>query len=82
MEPIGEFLKKFKRPSIETRECFINIVKEVCKIELKVEQIHYKNGIVFIEAPVIIKSQIALYSDEIIKKLQESGVKERVDRIR
>lgn len=82
MDQITSFLKRFKRPHIETREAFCRITRNITGVDISVEKTKYKNGDIFISLGATEKAQVILYSEKIIEELKKEELKEVVKSIR
>ncbi len=74
MFDIGSYLEKFKNLSQSRnflRDSVALSIKEVCNIEIKPENIEVKSSVARISERPIIKSEIFLKKDKILKILKE-----------
>ncbi|PIT96529.1 hypothetical protein COT82_02735 [Candidatus Campbellbacteria bacterium CG10_big_fil_rev_8_21_14_0_10_35_52] len=69
---ISNFLEKFKNitpPNKFIKDIFISVVKNTTNILLKKNDLDVRNGTIFISTDPIIKNEIFLQKDEIMKQI-------------
>lgn len=69
---IGNFLERFKNitpPDKFVKDVFIYVVKDAVNIEIEKDDLDVRNGTIFISIDPIIKSEIFLKKNEIMKNL-------------
>ncbi|MDP6387900.1 MAG: hypothetical protein QGG63_01325 [Candidatus Pacebacteria bacterium] len=66
-----EKFKKITPPDKLVKEVCIDTVKKIVGIDIEKDNIDVRNGIIFISADSIIKSEIFLKKNEIIKNLTQ-----------
>jgi hypothetical protein len=76
MFDIGKYLEKFKTLSF-SRNYFKNIVveavKEFCKIEIDTKNINIKEGVVRVNERPIVKNEIFLKKEKILRLIKEKS---------
>ncbi|HEY4493529.1 MAG TPA: hypothetical protein VJB98_02830 [Candidatus Paceibacterota bacterium] len=74
MDLSGNFLKRFLQVEKDTSHLaqkVISIIQSEIGADIKPEQVSFRNGTITISAPSIVKSEIYLKKEEILKLLQK-----------
>lgn len=81
MELLTHFLQKFKKldvPDRVIRESCAAHIHELLHADIAREDISFKNGVIYITAPPIIKSEVLLHKHELIARIGADTASERV----
>ncbi len=74
MKLVGEFLDKFKSQAvkeIQKRTTLLNIIKKNINEDIPIENISIKNGLVTLNTKQIVKNQIFIKKDKILKEISK-----------
>ena len=84
MEHISLFLDKFKNLGLKeflVKEEISKIIKKICKVEVSSKNISYKDGILTIKGSRMLKSELFMKKQELIKEIENSLTKTKIDRL-
>jgi len=77
MKQIGDLLNNNKKAYIqitETQSICAKIITEVIQVEIQASKIQCKNTVLTISASPIIKTEIHIQQEKILKKLNQQGI--------
>ncbi len=77
MKSLKDLLLKHKIPGIrlsENRHICAQITSNIIKIKIKASQVDYFEGKVIFKVSPIIKTEILLHQEEIVKQIKSEGV--------
>lgn len=74
LDHLSDFFKRFKHltpPDISIRKYVAELVNELTGVAISVEKITVSNGVVYINTSSIVKGEIYLHKETLLKRLKE-----------
>lgn len=71
--PLGDFLSRFKKlglPNETIRKMAIEVIYNICAVNVSLEDVSYRDGVVYIKLSGAPKSEIYINKQKILKELE------------